>query len=334
MVNMYTLAVSALPSPWELVETYDGRYLRTTTDPGQHGATAGNSTHNHPTLSNCGNCSGIAVNYYGGGDGVSVMTVHAHVPVEDTSGSSNNNPLFYTLALYRIDLALWESNFRYFPVGAVLPSAGPISVSGFARFSEADGKLIKLGSPGSSGGRAAHTDHTAVVTLATTNPYSDRDIGDGGGLIISAPKDHPHLAELPAAASASLLPARIETRLYQVIAALDRSPAGSVCFFDGTPPSSWTPASWDGRFLLGADTDPTEAGTDEHPHAGTPIVSAPVTATNQNTTSGSAHRAVNPHTHVVNIALESANHVPEYVSLCPYYLNVTLATSRGAPIMW
>lgn len=333
MTNMYVLATGNLPSPWARVATYDGRYVRFTSSTGSHGVTGGASQHNHPSAATE---SGPSNNTsYGGSPGTYCMKSHTHTIASATSGSSNNDPLYYSYALWRIDLGIWDANYRNFPAEATVLAKSTISCLGMDRFSSGDGRLIKLGSPGTSGGRSVHTDHSISVTLASMTP-------DGGGdeysASIGAPRTtHGHTATLPSVASNSIIPAYIQLRLYRVTSETDRAPQNIICFFDGTPNSNWTQLGLgDSMFPMGSDSDPTTGGADSHGHSGTEC-----TSTDYKTSSAvRAHytyvyNSLQTHHHSVTITLNSASHVPQYVSLCPYYLNTTLyPITGGGPLMW
>ena len=321
---MYVLANGDLPSGWTRVTTYDGRYARFTTSTGQHGVTAGASSHIHTTNATT---SGASTTISADGTAMGTLTYclsHTHPIPSTTTGSSSNDPVYYTLSLWRIDLTTWETSWRYFPENCILLSAASISASGMSRFSAADGRLIKLGNPGATGGRNDHTDHAWTVTLSAVTPntavhYGGYSYNNRSAYFTS----HSHSAAVSSAPTNTSLPRRIGTRLYLVTTTMDRAVPNVVVFFDGTPTSNWTPTVWEAACILGADTDPTATGVDTHGHSSVSGTSSGYTGTGRGDSSRYTCVAMT-HAHNYAVSLQDASHVPEYVSLCPYYLNTTL----------
>lgn len=330
MVNMYVLGVASSPpagSGWEAVADYNGRYVRFTSSIAQHGVLGGADQHQHLSVATTsGNCGAVGAS----GSYSGFMSVHNHSIGSTYSGYSNNDPVYYTLSLWRIDLDVWESTHRTLPVDAVLPVTTTISCFGMTRFASADGKLIKLDTPGNTGGRLTHTDHTLTVTLADRTPSTSNSGGGGYSVAINA--THGHSATFNSFPSNTVMPRCLATRLYQVVSETDHAPAGIVAFFDGTPSSNWTSTGWDAACLMSDDSDPAYDGSDSHPHSSASTTSS-VYTNSQNCGSGT-YRPAGSHNHPVDVALQSTDHVPEYVSLCPYYLNTTMSIPSGRPIMW
>lgn len=334
MVNMYFLGYQALASPYDLVSTYDGKYVRFTSSTGNHGVEGGESQHRH--IVQDGTSGNSSTGHNSSNDAPEGMPLHNHPVVGGYTSYSDNDPLYYTLYLYRIDLTIWSSQHRNVPTGAVVLSRAVLSCSGLSRFSDMDGRLVKLGEPNSTGGRSAHTDHTASLSLTSKSPgtailcfssytgYSDNNT-------------HGHSASLSSVASDSIIPSNLAIRFYKATLPTPLAPENMVVFFDGVPDSNWTLLSYDGRFPLAGDVDPTEQGSDTNDHTGTSsIASSAFNAGDCGLGSGGygSNVTVDLHTHSVPIVLDSVNHVPEYVSLCPYYLNKTLLPMSGAPLMW
>ena len=324
MVNMYVLGLaSSPPSGWTAVTTYNGRYVRFTTSTSQHGDRGGAFTHQHlSAATTSGDSSSV------GGDlgGYSVLAVHNHSIPSVYSSYSNNDPSYYTYALWRIDLATWEASIRCFPADAVVLAKAPISCTGMSRFSNGDGRLVKLGSPGSTGGRNDHTDHSYTVTLESKLATVGRVMGGfevkNASMEIEG-RDHSHTATIDSVPSNTVLPKRVSMRFYHVTSETDRAPKDVVCFFDGTPTSNWTSLGYGDVFPICEDDSLTVSGSDEHGHAGDSATSSPYSGEGY-CQSGTYSYAPSTHTHQVAVSLDSADHVPRYVSLCPYYLNTTL----------
>ena len=319
--NIYVLAYTALPSPWTRVTSYDGRYVRTTASTGSHGSTGGASQHRHAVpAGTSGNASRST-----SANGIYTPTMrydHTHSTVATNTSSSNNDPVYQTYSLWRMDLATWETTYRNFPAGAIVLSTTSITCTGMNRYSTGDGYLIKLGNPGSSGGRSTHTDHTATITLSSTTPGSLTTCDGSNG---SVNNSHGHTATMSSVDSNTILPARVQTRLYQVTAETDRAPQNVVCFFDGSPGSNWTTCGWADTFIEGANSNPSNIGTDNHGHTAPGITSSTYSYISLGgSTPAYYYIATRYHTHLVSPTISSTDHIPEYVSLCPYYLNTTL----------
>lgn len=324
MVNMYVLGLaSSPPSGWTAVTTYNGRYVRFTTSTSQHGATGGADQHRHLSPATTSGDSGSTKVYLSAGphpDG-SYLAVHNHSIPSVYSSYSNNDPSYYTYALWRIDLTTWEASIKCFPTDTVVLARAPISCTGMSRFSNGDGRLVKLGTPGSTGGRTTHTNHSCTVTLQSKSSAEPRSGGPSKNL--PGNQNHSHTATVGSVPSNTILPKRVSMRFYRVTSKTDRAPKDIVCFFDGTPTSNWTPLGYNNVFPICEDDSLTVSGSDEHGHAGASATSSsfqnPITGN-----TGPYSCAATTHTHQVVITLDSASHVPSYVSLCPYYLNTTL----------
>ena len=321
MVNMYVLGLaSSPPSGWTAVTTYNGRYVRFTTSTSQHGATGGADQHRHLSAATT---SGDSSSVGGAGEFFIVLAAHTHSIPSAYSSYSNNDPSYYTYALWRIDLATWEANIRRFPANTVVLAKAPISCTGMSRFSNGDGRLIKLGSPGSTGGRTTHTDHSCTVTLESKSAQTQVSMSRWD-INLPANKDHGHTATVNSVPSNTVLPKRVSMRFYRVTSETDKAPKDVVCFFDGTPTSNWTSLGYGDVFPICEDDSLTVSGSDEHGHAGASATSSSYSITTHAYQSGSTPYPTPSHTHPATITLTSTNHVPLYVSLCPYYLNTTL----------
>ena len=330
MVNMYVLADGTLPSPWALVTTWDGRYLRCASSVGQHGSVGGAIQHRHLTkATTSGSCSGLKPHW-----GYGATFVHSHSIPAVYTGYSNNDPLYRTLSLWRIDYSVWESTWRSFPKNAIVLSYSSISAAGLGRWSAGDGRLVLLGTPGSNGGRSTHTDHTLTATLSPGGAGGQGGDPAGGG---ASNETHSHTFSATEVPSNSLMPARVMTRFYVATDTTDRAPAGVVCFFDSAPSANWALVSeWAGRFPMSFDSDPVTEGLDSHGHSAVSGSSSNHRTNNgaQTYFAGSATMANRTHNHTVSIEADQADHLPEYVSLCPYYLNTTLLHINSETETW
>lgn len=322
MVYMYIMANGGLPSPWQRVTTFDGRHVQFTTSTGQHGTTGGNSQHRHLSVATTSGGANQGGKYFTATP-VIVMWNHTHPVPAAYSGYSDNDPSYYTLALWRIDLDVWEAAWRCFPAESVILAKSTISCNGFSRFSLADDKLIKLGNPGASGGRAAHTDHVTVLSLSAVTPSNVTDPAMGSGYDYAWYAYHGHSCTINEASSSTILPARTKTRLYRATSDTDQAPQNIVCFFDGTPSTNWTSLDWT-DFLMGSDTDPTSEGENSHGHSSISGTSSAYYASTINWAPDRDGACYKIHDHNVYTSLESSDHTPLYVKLCPYYLNTTL----------
>lgn len=325
MPNMYVLATGSLASPWTRESTWDGRYLRCASSSGTGGA----SQHLHSSIETTSGSSGATrrdVDY------TVAMGVHSHTIPSFNTGYSNNDPLYYTLSLWKMDAGAWEISQRCFPANAVVMSIATLTAANFSRLSAPDGKLIKLGDPASSGGRSTHTDHSVDATLAATTPGAVAATGCCSGPLNA---NHSHTFTAASVPSGSIMPAHVQTRLYYTTAKTDEAPAGVVCLFDGTPSASWTIVSWTDKFLMSNDCDPTNDGSDTHGH--TSVSGSSSTYYNLSSQAGLSSTTLCPATHGHSVAVEfnDATAVPLYVALIPYRLTVTLEPRPSSrPLMW
>lgn len=331
MTNIYVLAVSDLPAPWTRIETYDGKYLRTTTTTASHGSTGGASQHRHNIPAGTSG-NGTYLNTASASK-LAWMPIHSHSTSQTYSSYSNNDPLYRTYSLWRMDLTTWETSYGTFPVGCILLATATVSCTGMSRYSDGDGKLIKLGTPGSTGGRSTHTDHTATITLNTYSGSGSTAYGFSQGAVAES---HGHTATLSSTSSSTVMPARVQTRMYQVTGSTPYTPPNVVCFFDDTPSANWTSCGWSGRFIEGADSAPTNTGSDSHDHTSGALTSSPYVAAATGEVYGSNPRQTTvSHTHPFTPTIDSESHVPEYVYLCTYYLNTTIyPPKKKAPMFW
>lgn len=322
MANIYVLATANLTSPWTRQSSYDGRYLRC------HStslSTGGNSTHTHNTVNSTSGSTSVNLKPSPAGG----MNQHTHNVSPVATSASNNDPVYYTLSLWYMNSTTWETTVGCFQANTVVLSNNSISVSGFSRFTSADNKFIVLGNPGSSGGRTTHTDHTFTATLDSMTPPNG---GQASGCSWGAANNvtHSHTWSAASVPSADLQPARAKTRLYYTTTETDSAPAGIVCFFDGAPSAKWTSLSWNDRYIMSADTNPTLEGSNSHGHSATGGTSTDFsTPWNCTGSSGCCVVTVN-HNHTVSIECGSSDHSPLYVTLTPYYLNTTIYPPKGA----
>lgn len=314
------------PSPWAKKTYWDGRYVKLSNTQGNHGVTGGNGSHTHSGSTNwsIGSCGS-------GGDvvttgGTSMMTPHTHsAPSSVNCTNANNDPTYYCLELIYTDYDTWENTDRTLPQGAVILSQAAITDwSSISRFTSADGKLIKLGTAGTTGGRNEHT-HDVSGTLPSGGSYTGVLVTNLG--TVAKYLAHTHTFSVTTAGK-SIWPKHVKTRLYQVDSATDRVVEGTILFFDGTPSSNWESATstFNDCFLCPNDENPTVYGSSTHDHTS-------LTGTSSSYNSGNIYPfrsapevqgAAQPHSHSFSFALTSANHEPEYVYLVPYRLKNTL----------
>jgi len=330
MTNLYVLGnAGSAPSGWTKITTYDGYYLRFGNSYAGHGTTGGSATHTHGSSGvTIGNCSGSS--FYFNLTGTNMMKVHSGT-LNITSGTSGSNtPPYYELELYRINLTTWETSHKYFPVGSILLSDSVLSGSEMSRFSSPDGRLLKFGSPGLTGGTAGHTHAVAGNVSCTSLNLSVGSYDDGD---VSNPTDHTH-AWSTTSNSQDVTPLRLQTRFYRVNQLVNRALTGAICFVDDTPSANWDLMSgWNGYFAESLDGY-TTTGSNAHEHNGLSTTSANYTASVLRYRSGTTSRtfANRPHNHTVAFNLASADHTPQYVTLIPVKLNTTLYRPMGRSI--
>ena len=315
-----------VPSPWSRKTYWDGRYVKLSTGSGDHGTTGGNGSHTHTGTTNwsIGNCSSGGDVVTSGGTGM--MDLHTHSsPSSVTVSSANNTPTYYTLELIYTDYDTWENTDRTLPAGAVILSQAAISGwTGVSRFSSADGKLIKLGTAGSTGGSLEHT-HDVSGTL----PSGGASLGVLCSSLGTVAKylSHTHTFSITTAGK-SIWPKHVKTRLYEVTTTTDRIVEGAILFFDSTPSGNWEAATstFQDCFLCPNDESPTQYGTNTHTHTSLTGTSSSYNSGNINPfrSAPEVQGAVQPHTHSFSFELTSANHEPEYVYLAAYRLKTTL----------
>ena len=335
MVNIYILATGNLASPWTRNSTYDGRYVRCAGS--GHGTTSGNANHTHTTTAASSGSATSTYTVYT--SGVSALKNHSHSISSSSTGSSDNDPLYYTLSLWYMDASVWEATVRCFPAGAVVLSTATISYSGFSRLTACDTCLIKLGNPGSSGGRSTHTDHTVSAPLADTSSAQSVDYAAVWSVPIVVNASHNHTAEAASVSSSTIIPAYVQTRFYYTTAETDAAPQNIVCFFDGAPSANWSQQSaWNDYFPLSGNTDPSTAGADSHDHNDVAGTSTAYSSGLYGTKAYGGDTGVivrQNHTHAfAAIPIESSSHLPLYVQLVPYKLEVDIYVRSGRPLMW
>ncbi len=316
------------PSPWAKKTYWDGSYVKLSNTQANHGVTGGAGNHTHNGSSNW---SISSCNY--GGDvatsgGTSMMTPHTHpAPSSVTVSSSNNDPSYYTLELIYTDYDTWENTDRTLPAGAVILSQSAFNTSDWtqiSRFTAADGRLIKLGTAGSTGGRDEHT-HDVTATLGSGGSYTGVLAPNMGS--VTNYVAHTHTISVTTA-SKNHWPRHVKTRLYQVDTTTDKTMAGAILFFDQTPSSNWELASssFNGCFLCSNDESVTVYGTNTHDHLSISGTSSSYSAGTFSCfrSAPDVQGAVNPHSHTFSFNLNSASHEPQYVYLVPYRLKNTL----------
>lgn len=334
MTNIYLLWIGGTPpSPWQLISTYDGRYLRTVTAYAQAGATGGSSSHSHSVTNFI--CGYIPINYQRGGiASANFMIDHNCHPLGANSvSSSNNDPLYYTFQLICMDLAAWEASERRIPRDALFLSESAISSwAEVARYSASDGYLIKIAAAaGSSGGRSSH-DHTVNIALGSCNGYAPSLNSPPTQSLISGIA-HTHGSTATTPPSATILPKRVRTRIYKAGQLTTKALAGMICFVDNTPSDYWDDLGWADCFIECADVNATITGGSSHGHSGGAGTSAAFTRSNTVSSYGGIdigtlynvlQSTITEHTHPYAYDLSSDSHEPLYANLVPVRLNTTL----------
>lgn len=251
------------------------------------------------------------------------MVPHTHT-TSVSIGSANNDPPYYTLSLIRIDASVWLSSVRSLPPNAVVASDRAISWNELSRFTPADNRLVKLGSPGSTGGSSTHN-HSFSGTLAAykscNTPYGYTDEPETVDYAYCMSHSHTISGSL---SSADLTPSYVRTRLYQVTTQTIKVPAGVVCFFDGTPPAPFSVITgWDNRILSSGDVNPTTGGADSHNHGSVGVYSTYYDLYTYDSyvyCGNEPWSSVPNHRHYVSFSVSSSDHTPPYVYLVPAYL--------------
>lgn len=251
------------------------------------------------------------------------MVPHTHT-TSVSIGSANNDPPYYTLSLIRIDASVWLSSVRSLPPNAVVASDRAISWNELSRFTPADNRLVKLGSPGSTGGSSTHN-HSFSGTLAAykscNTPYGNTDEPETVDYADCMSHSHTISGSL---SSADLTPSYVRTRLYQVTTQTIKVPARVVCFFDGTPPAPFSVITgWDNRILSSGDVNPTTGGADSHNHGSVGVYSTYYDLYTYDSyvyCGNEPWSSVPNHRHYVSFSVSSSDHTPPYVYLVPAYL--------------
>jgi len=251
------------------------------------------------------------------------MNTHSH-GVSASGDAQNNDPSYYTLSLIYMDLTEWELSERRIPQNAVVLSEASLAAwTEVARLSAPDGKLIKLGSPGSTGGRETHQ-HTASGSLAAMSALlSQMYYYEGEDPVeYAANASHSHTFSFSSAAK-TIKPARIQTRLYYAIATTLKAEAGIIAFVDAAPSANWSSVNWNGNLVESANSNPTQTGSNDHDHQS--LSGASSSYTNAQYTEGVLNLAAyDAHLHTVTVDLQSTSNEPQYVYLYPVKLLNTL----------
>lgn len=318
------------PSPWYKVSTYNNKFLRITSNTSSALGTGGNLTHTHSlgsghTISTANDATNISFT-----PGTSVLqsygTGHNHGIGTVAISEVSNNPSYYTLSLIAIDLNEFINSQRRLPKGTVVASNSSISTEGFSRLSTADGKLIKLSDePGNS---YENTTHIHGFTGSLSNYQSSAGQTNSGDIpLISGPMGdvHTHGVSTLSTSSQTLMPARIQTRLYKITADPYTSsvPINTVLFVDGSI-SGFTDyfeiiSAWNDRFIEAADSNPTQIGSNIHNHGTSASGKCDISDKTgfSSYKYGSSRAILQNHTHDITIYIDSTDveHIPPYVYL-------------------
>lgn len=323
--NIYILANGGTPpSPWTRQTGYDGRYIRFGST---LGGTGGTSTHTHTYSGLTIGTSTYTYTFFGYSYPNSpAMDLHTHTCNGGITVSAvNNAPVYYTLELWYMDMATWESLERRFPAGAVFLAQGDIAWDEAPEFSTYYNKMVKLGTAGSTGGADTHT-HALTGTLDSNNV--GQYLQNNGYVPYQRVNTHSHTINLTTS-SANSIPQHIYTKIYKTTSTTVKAQAGIVCFTDGTPSANWTVLTgWYGYFFRPGSGFGT-SGSGTHSHSSVSGYSDGYTFAHYALSDASidyTRNAVNdPHYHSVAFSLQNnVDHQPPYVDLKPMQLNNTL----------
>jgi hypothetical protein len=351
MTNIYILAVGGTPpSPWTRQTAYDGRFVKFTGTPAGHGTTAGSSTHTHTINSLAVTANPGYVVYF---DWYHLVTnrwspAHTHGYTNVAFSSASNLPPYYSMSLWYMDMATWETAERRFPANAILISNTAISSDQLSRHTDSDGRLIVLGDAGGTGGTTTHTHaltfgtsdyQTVGLVFDPTLPQSDnvetyQVIGDTRICDLTQ-IIHNHGNQSITSSTGSNVPYNIATRLYQAYSQTTRADAGVICFTDGTPSANWTVLTgWAGFFLAGANQNANGSGNSTHGHTAsgntaTYAINSYYTfrkawSANHSFWSPALMGDATAHYHNVTSTIADATTEPVNVYLAPMILNNTL----------
>ncbi len=331
------------PSPWYKVLTYNDRFPRSTSNTSSALGTGGNNTHLHSlnsghTISTTNDLTNIAftpgtsvLQSYGVGHNHSIGTV--------AIAAASNNPSYYTLSLIAIDLYEFVNSQRKLPKGAVVASTASISDAGFSRISSADGKLIKLSDvPGSSYDNTTHV-HSFTGSLSYYQSSAGQTIAAVAAILYGPIGDtHTHGVSSLSTTSESIMPSRIQTRLYGITADPYTSsvPINTVLFVDGsiTGYTNYfeTIATWNDRFIESADSDPTQIGSDIHNHGSSTSGASDISDKSWGSGKiyGSSRAISRNHTHDLVIYIDSTDvdHKPPYVYLAAVRVKASILSQQ------
>ena len=331
------------PSPWYKVATYNDKFVRSTSNTSSALSTGGNLTHTHSlgsghTVSTTNDLTNVYLT-----PGTSILqsygTGHNHSIGTVAIAAASNSPSYYTLSLIAIDLYEFINSQRRLPKGAVVASTASISESGYSRLSAADGKLIKLtDTPGSSYENTTHT-HGFTGSLSYYQSSAGQTLQETIAVLFGAIGDtHTHGVSSLSTSSQTLLPSRIQTRLYEVTADPYTSliPINTVLFVDGsiTGYTNYfeTIAAWNDRFIESADSDPTQVGSDIHNHGTSTSGASDISdRTWGGAKSYGSSRAISrDHVHNLTIYINSTDvdHKPPYVYLAAVRVKASILTQQ------
>jgi hypothetical protein len=327
MTKLYILGIHiAPPSPWANETGFSNRYVRACETPEETGEVVLSPNHTHSISSSTVGTSGYwdygTVDF--GGSPYREGIEHDNHALSASFDSVTHTPPYYGLALWSIDLGIWETAVRKFPTGAVLLSSSQISDEELTRFSDGDGRLIRIGTPGTMEGSATHS-HTVAGSLSDID--ASFGIPDVWGFWYIRLALHSHTFSGSTGAS-ELSPTRIQTRLYKAISTTTRAAAGVVCFVDGTPSSNWEAVSWGQRCIESSDCNATPTGSDSHNHSysgySSTISAGLLTSVEPQNIYEVPKQVATPHGHSVSLVTSIESHVPSHVKLYPVRLKFTL----------
>lgn len=318
------------PSPYTKTSAFNGYYPKCTSTVGNHGVTGGSTNHsNTPTLTSEGQST---TNHCYHGSGSTATNPHNNHATSGLSCSTvNNDPPYYTYELIYMDLTSWENNVRCLPSGAIVLSTSSLAAwDEVTRYGSGDNKLVKFGAAGSSGGTATRS-HTVQCALASITNGLAVEYSGSSAVLNSYP--HSHGTASGTSSAVSTLPKRVVTRFYEALSQTTQALSGMVAFVDGTPSGNWDAlTSWNGSYLMSADSNATVTGSNTHTHPDV-LITSPAPDNWNSQRSNYVNLGVDVyvadllHTHALTISLGTANHEPLNVQLYPVQLNTTLTVS-------
>ena len=269
-------------------------------------------------------CSGYSFN--------AIIPVHTH-PVSSTAVvSSDNEPLFYKLALWYMDYAEWYKNIKSFPPQSVFLTKGSLNWDEVQLFDAPVGRYIRLGNVGLTGGSNTHL-HGLTGQLDNMALKAEK-AGKGSDLPRLAININFHKHSFEGNTNlATSEPVHVTCPLYIAKSGTTRAMAGVICFTDDPEvcPDKWSFATdlFDNFVLAGNSFSPS-TGFNSHVHNPSEIHSSQVTSSIASSLQKIGYpikfqNVPTSHDHLVDTSVPEAIHVPPCVTLIPMLLTQTIS---------